>query len=277
METPRSSDTIDLSKAFIHLVRLLTQNILTVIITLLVSLGAGLFYYWISKKTFESKMIIQSDILSESYSLKLAENLDKHIRDHDYDFLASKLRLTKQEVRQLKEFKIVSALTPMSQQMAEKDKIIVVITVRIKDNSILPNLQKGIILYFNNNDYIKKRVDENRKKYEGLIKALDKEIKRLDTLKNKVSSGTLTNARIGNVSFLDVSGLYGMTAHLIEKKYDYMIELATVDSVQVIEDFTPYDKPVWPRLSIVLATSLALAGFVMFIFLSYKAFQRQTV
>ena len=277
METPRSSDTIDLSKAFIHIVRLLIENIRTVTITLVVCLGIGCFYYWVAPKTFDSKMIIQSDILSESYSLKLAENLNNHIRDRDVSFLASKLNLTNEEAHQLIEFKIVSALTPMSQQMAEKDKIIVVISVRIRDNAILPKLQSGIILYFSNNDYIKKRVDENRKKYEGLIYALDREIKRLDTLKNKLSNGTLTNTKFGGVYFMDVADLYGVAADLYEKKYNFMIDLATVDSIEVIEDFTPYDKPVWPKLSIVLAASLALAVFVTFILLSTTSFRGQPI
>ena len=277
METPGSSDTVDLTKVFIHLIRVLTENILPILITLVVCLGVGSFYHWVAPKTFESKMIIQSDILSESYSLRLAENLNAHIKDKDIDFLASRLDLTNEEAKQLKEFKLVSALTPMSQQMAEKDKIIVVITVRLLDNALLPKLQRGIIMYFSNNNYIKKRVDENRKKYEGLIGALDREIKRLDTLKNKISNGTLTSTKFGGVSFMDVAGLYEVAANLYEKKYNFMIELATVDSIQVIEDFTPYGKPVWPKLSIVLTASLALAGFVTFILLSYKSLRRQPI
>ncbi|MEJ0055068.1 MAG: hypothetical protein WDN75_05090 [Bacteroidota bacterium] len=178
MENSRSSDTVDLSKAFLNLIRLLSENIFMVTIILVVCLGLGWFYYWITPKTFESKMILQSDILSESYSLKLAENLNTHIKDSDYDFLAKSLDLTPEEALQLREFKIVSALTPTSQQMPEKDKIIVVISVRVQDNAILPKLQKGIIYFFSNNEYIKKRVEENRKKYEGLVSALDQEIKK---------------------------------------------------------------------------------------------------
>ena len=83
METPRATDNIDLSKAFIKLVGLLAENVITVAATLAICLGIGWFYYWTSAKTYESKMIIQSDILSESYSLKLAENLNNHIRDGD--------------------------------------------------------------------------------------------------------------------------------------------------------------------------------------------------
>ncbi len=277
METLRSSDTINLSKAFLQFIRLLSENILTVVITLVICLGGGWFYFWMTPKTFESKMIIQSDILSESYSLKLAENLNTHIKDSDTDFLAVSLNLTKEEAFQLREFKIVSALTPTSQQMPEKDKIIVVISVRVHDNSILPKLQEGIIHYFSNNEYIKKRVEENRKKYEGLVAALDQEIKKMDTLTDKIARGEYPSAKSGNVSIFDIGGLYRTAAELQEKKFDFMIDLATVDSIQVIDDFTPYGKPVWPRLGIILIACLTCAGLVIFIALSYKSLKDQPI
>jgi hypothetical protein len=275
MENNRSSDTIDLSKAFIYLIRLFSENIATISITLIACLGLGWVYFLVSAKTYESKMIIQSDILSESYSLKLAENLDAHIKGDDIEFLSANLHLTQDEARLLKEFKIVSALTPMSQQMQEKDKIIVVISVRIQDNSVLPKLQAGIISYFSNNEYIKHRVDENRKKFQGLVSALDREIKMMDTLKMKISKGDFSSPKIGGVSLVDVSGLFEVAGDLYEKKHDFMVDLATVDSIQVIEGFTPYSKAVWPKLSITIVASLALAGLIIFIILSYKTLRRQ--
>src|SRR3954470_17465785 len=72
METPRASDTIDLSKTFVQVIRLLAQNILAALIVFAICIGTGFLYYSSTSKVFESKMIIQSDILSESYSLKLA-------------------------------------------------------------------------------------------------------------------------------------------------------------------------------------------------------------
>ncbi|MEJ0055069.1 MAG: hypothetical protein WDN75_05095 [Bacteroidota bacterium] len=54
-----------------------------------------------------------------------------------------------------------------------------------------------------------------------------------------------------------------------------MIDLATVDSIQVIDDFTPYGKAVWPKLSITLIASLALAALVIFLSLSYKTLKNQ--
>jgi len=275
MEPSHSSDTIDLSRTFIRAIRLLSENILVISLTLALCIGLGWFYYWITPKTYESKMIIQSDILSESYSLKLAENLNTHIKDSDYDFLSKGLNLSEDEATQLREFKIVSALTPTSQQMPEKDKIIVVISVRVQDNAILPKLQAGIIEYFSNNEYIKKRVEENRRKFEGLVNALDREIKMMDTLKHRISKGDFASSKIGGVSLVDVSGLYEVAADLYEKKYDFMIDLATVDSIQVVEGFTPYSKAVWPKLSIVLVGSLFLAGVIIFILLSYKKLKNQ--
>jgi uncharacterized protein involved in exopolysaccharide biosynthesis len=271
MEIPRNPNTIDLSKAFSSIKEALAENILTIVVITVLCLAGGLLYILYSPKTFESKMILQSDILSESYSLKLAENLNDHIEDDDTEFIASQLSLSIDEAGQLKEFRIISALTPMSQQMAEKEKIIVVISVQVNNNSVLPKLQEGIIAYFSNNEYIKKRVIENRKKYEGMIVALDTEIKRLDTLKNKISKGSFSTSRAGEISIVDLSGLYEVAADLYEKKFDFMNDLATVDSIQVIEGLTPYGKPVWPKKSVILFTSLMLALAAILIVLQFKA------
>jgi hypothetical protein len=275
MEAPRSADTIDLSKSFLNLVRLLIDNIRVILTTSLLCMVLGGIYFWVVPRSYQSKMIIQSDILSESYCFKLAENLEGHIQNKDFDFLASKLNLTVEEAQQLGEFKIVSALTPMSQQMAEKDKIIVVISVRVQSNALLPKLQAGVIHYFSDNEYIRKRVEENRKKYEGLITALDREIKMIDTLKNKIRNGTFASAKVGGVAIMDVAGLYGVTASLYDKKFETAVDLAMVDSIQVIEDFTPYGKPIWPKLSIIMITSLIFAAVIIFLIISYRSLNSQ--
>ena len=275
METNNPSDTIDLSKAFTYLIRLFIGNFSTILIITTLTLGLGLVYFWFSPKIFESKMIIQSDILSESYALRLAENLSTHIKDGDIEYLVAKLNLTTEEASQLRDIKIVSALTAMSQQMPEKDKVIVVISVRVTDNAILPNLQRGIIDYLSSNDYIKKRVEENRKLYENVIGSLDRELKMMDTLKIRISKGKFSSTKVGDVLIMDVSGLFEVAGDLFEKKYSTQRALATVESIQIIEDLTPYRKAVWPKLSIVLLTSLILAGIIITTIISYKSFRNQ--
>ncbi len=277
METSRPSETIDLSKTFAYLIRLFIENLKIILLITTLTVGMGLAYFWFSSKTYESKMIIQSDILSESYSLRLAENLSTHIKDKDHDYLSATLNLTLEDAAQLRDFKIISALTPMSQQMEEKNKIIVVISVRVSDNALLPKLQKGIINYFSSNDYIKKRDLENRALYEKMIAALDIEIKKLDTLKFKISHGKYTSAKVGDVLIMDLSGLYRVSTELFEKKYSSQRALATVESIQVIEGLTPYSKPVWPKLSVVLLTCLILSAIIITIIISFKSFRYQII
>lgn len=270
METSRSSDTIDLSKTFTYLIQLVTENLYTILVVGFLCTGSGLVYYWLAPKIFESKMILHSDILSESYALKLAENINTHVMDGDTEFIASILNLTNEEVRLLRQFKVTSALTPMSQQAKESDKFIVVISVRVKDNAILPKLQKGIVAYLSNNPYIKKRVDEIKKKSIGLIAVLDLEIALMDTLKDKIAKGTFATSKANGVSFLDVSKLYEVSANMHEKKLDLASKIALADSIQIVEDFSPYAKPVWPKLSITIFASLVLSVFILLLLFSYK-------
>ena len=277
METARTPDTIDLTQTITYLIRLLIQNLRSIVIITILALTCGGLYFWLSPKTFESKMIIQSDILSESYLLRVAENLNTHIHDKDIDYLVSKLNLTEAEAKKLTEFKIISALTPMSQQMSEKEKIIVVITVRVSDNSILAKLQSGIIYYLSSNEYIKLRVEENKKEIRKNIASLDREINMLDTLKIKISHGKFSSLKVGDVMMIDLAGLYSLSIGLNEKKHAQLHALAQVDSIQLIEDLSPYQKPIAPKLSITLLVSLLLAGIGNICFIFYKSIRNQII
>lgn len=264
-----NEQTIDLFKALTALVSLIFKHIRLIVLTFGLFIGASLLYFYTATRVYESKMILQSDILSESYSQKLAENLNNHIQSKDYNFLASRLNLSADQAHKLREFKLISALTPMSQQMNEREKTIVVISVRVTDNAILPKLQEGIIHYLSDNDYIRKRVTAKRQQYAMLLASVNKEIQRLDTLKNKISKGEFPGFKSSSTSVLDFAGLYTDAIKLYESRFNASMGLELVESIQVIEDLSPYDKPVWPKGSIIVAGALMLALIfsVVFIFL----------
>lgn len=267
--------TIDLSKVFSSLFTVISKNFKIILLSFLMCIGVAEIFHFLSPRVFESKMIIQSDILSESYALKVADNLNLHIKDEDIDFLSVALNLNKEDAGKLREFKVVSALTPMSQQMPEKEKIILVIIVRVTDNAILPKLQEGIIFYLTSNPYIQKRVLEEKRKLSGLIAALDGELQKLDSLKRKITTGKFSSARIGDVSIMDVSGLYGVSASLYDKRFEYQEDLALVDSIQVIEGLAAFKKPVWPKRSILWTSASLLAFLIIFLVLSWKTIRSQ--
>lgn len=200
--------------------------------------------------------------MTESYSFKLAENLNQHIYDHDTDYLSSKLNLTPEEATLLLGFDMVSALSPNSQLMEEEDKIIVVIIVRVSDNAILPKLEKGIIQYLSTIDFVRQRDEVNSKYYESVMAAYDREIKMMDSLKFKISKGKYPFNKDGGTQFMDLGSLFETSGDLSEKKYAAERSLTLVKSIQVIEGLAPFSKPVWPRLSNVLITSVVLAGAI---------------
>jgi hypothetical protein len=265
MQSPHQPEAIDLSKVLITLIAAILKNFWTIAACIALCVAVGLAYYFFSSKTYESRMIIQSDILSESYALKLGENMNAHVKDGDYDYIGTSLGLTPEEASKLREFKIVTALTPTSQTMAEKEKIIVLLTVGVSDNAILPKLQSGVISFFSSNEYVKERVFEKKKELQNYINALDRELKMMDTLKLRVLKGKFATTKIGDVSIMDFATMYEVAGDLYEKKFEAETDLALVDSIQVVEGFTRYNKPVWPKLSIVLLASLALGCVAAFI------------
>ncbi|HWA34304.1 MAG TPA: hypothetical protein VG737_09260, partial [Cyclobacteriaceae bacterium] len=63
--------------------------------------------------------------------------------------------------------------------------------------------------------------------------------------------------------------------HLYEKKFEAENDLSLIDSIQVIEGLTPYGKPVWPKLTIVLIISFIVGFLLSFLAVSVKIARKQ--
>lgn len=271
MERPVNNDEIDLVELLVKIVLLIKRNLVQIIIFFILGTGLGYAYAMLAPKVYESKMLVSSEILTESYSEKLFENLGNLLKEGNYAELASKINISETEAESLSKLEIESALKDKPQK--EDEKKFFLITAELTDQTILPKLQEGLIKYFKENDFVKVRVDAKRKMHEEVISKINEEIKSLEEFKNEISDGSFFNRSKGDIYF-DPTTVNSKIVGLTQEREALKERLALISSVEVVEGFTEFEKPVWPKKSVSLAAGATLGLFLVGIMIAFKSIRK---
>jgi hypothetical protein len=265
MENKNTSDEIDVLEIFLKGVNIFRANFWMIISCFVVGSLLGFAYYFYSPKVYENKLIISSSILTESYGKKLIENTRAFIAESNYRAISEQLGLTQEEATKVFSIKIDNLTDFQTDVTKENDRYL--ITVRVSDQAILPKLQQGIITYFENNDFVKVRVEQSKSYLKQMIAKFQLEIADLEDLKQRINSGAFFEKAQGNVSF-DPTTVNSKILELTKERINLQHSLALSNSVQVIEGFTQFEKPLYPKVSLSLigGSIVGLAFSAAFIF-----------
>jgi hypothetical protein len=267
------SDEIDLLDLAFKLNRIFIANLKSLIIAFVIGTTAGLAFYQFVPKVYESKMILLSDILTSSYSERITESLVNLIKEQNSKILSQRLGLTIEQAKEVAKIEIES----VKQQEGKGDKsesATFIVTVRTKDNLILPQLQDGIINYLRDNEYVKIRVRQRQDFYKSMIEKVGQEINSLDSLKRRLFSGQPIYSKSSEMMLVDPTNIYSKIIELNKEQIGYKNALELVNSIQLVEGFTVFDKPVSPKLSISLAAGASLGLFLVLALIGIKAFRK---
>ncbi|MEQ9412554.1 MAG: Wzz/FepE/Etk N-terminal domain-containing protein [Cyclobacteriaceae bacterium] len=271
MEKQVNNDEIDLVELLVKTVLLIKRNLIQIIIFFVIGTGLGYAYASLTPKVYESKMLVSSDILTESYSEKLFENLQSMIRERNYPSVAPMIGLIPEEVKFLSKIKIESALK--DKPSSEIEKKFFFITVELTDQSILPKLQTGLIQFLQQNDFVRVRVDQRKTYYNEIIKKTDAELKSLESFKSSIYDGKFFQSANGNVMF-DPTTVNSKILELNKERINLQNALELVNSVQIVEGFTQFDKPIWPKKSVSLAAGATLGLFLVGLMIAFKSIRK---
>jgi hypothetical protein len=267
------NDEIDLLELLAKIVITIKSNILSIIIAFVIGSILGLCYYQFVPKSYESSMLISSGILTESYSKNLVSDINKLIKEKNLITVSTKLGITQQEASKLGKLEIKSAIEK-SDGIKEAEKNYLTIIGQSSDNSIWPGLQKGLINFFESNDFVKIRVDHNRKYYTQIIEKIDKELIDLQELKSNISSGKMSQSGKDNLILFDPTTVNTKILELNKEKIGMQNALETVNSVQLVEGFTVFEKPVSPKLSISLVAGASVGLFFVALIIAFKSLRK---
>lgn len=269
MDTPMN-DEIDLRDLFFKALRYFLKKSKLIVSYVLAALTAVTVVFLVTPKIYESKMLLLSDILTQPYSAQLTEDFSKLIHQKNLAQLGKRLSLTEQEAKLIDglTFSYIKAekrskIERMEEEEKYFDSDILIVTARVKDNVVLDKLQNGIILFLQNNSFVKVRVEKRKQMFNTLIKKLDKEILSMDSLRQTLFKGKSSKSIINQEMVLvDPSNIYTNLMALNREKISYKNELELIESIQLIEGFTAFESPIKPNLLKYLMAGL-LAGLVL--------------
>ena len=246
MPHSKTNDEIDLLDLLLKLVLVLKANFSLIIIFFIVGLVLGASYFFVSKKLYENTMIISSNILTTSFSEILFDNANRHLKEGSYGVISSQFNISEADASKINSITIGNiSKTAEGQELTESDRFR--ITVEVTDQQILPELQKGIPGYLENNQFVKIRVEQRRNHLKQMLATVTQEINDLSEFKQSISSGDFFERTRGNVNF-DPTTVNSKILDLTDKKVQYENSLQLINSVQLVEGFAKFEKESKPKL-----------------------------
>ena len=256
-----SEDEIDLGQLLFRLTRTLKKYQILLIASIAVGLGLGFTHFRLKKPVFESSMMVRSNILTETYSNTVTENIARLIQEGSYDLLSEKLGISTDQTKSLKAIEVGSVRE--SEDPSESNSSIFLVSVETTDNSILADLEKGLVQYLETNEYVKKRVDLRKQRYQALMAKASEQIREIDSLKDKLNERILARGAGNDILLLNPTNIYTTALSLYKEELSYIENLELIDSIQIIEGFTAFNNPVKPKLRVSL-----IGGFGSGLFLA---------
>ena len=118
----------------------------------------------------------------------------------------------------------------------------------VTDNNILDELQAGLVYGFENNAYIKRRLDVKKAELKELIYKTSAEIQRLDSTKKIVENIISGKEKSAPSLIIDGSSVNRQLIEMNEKLISFQESLEFNNAVQVLQGFEKFSKPDGPKL-----------------------------
>jgi len=264
-----NNDEIDLKDLLKKIIRALERGTKTVILSVVLGAVLGLAYFFYSTTKYSSSMVISSDILVLSNIQALFEPFEDLIEDGDTLVLAERLNVDPADAAKLKKLEVEEVFDGENPSYCE-------IIATVTDNSVLPQLQDGILAFLENNEFVKRRVAIREAKYNVLIDKIDKDIRGIDSLKTRVQGNSLfgSSSSGSNILMMEPANLFRVSLEMAEKRQDLLGQLDLNESIELFRGFTPSSKPSSPSWIICLVTGLAGGLIIGFAILFFKEMDR---
>ena len=264
-----NTDEIDLRELFLRLVLITKRNFWLIAAFFALGTALGTLYYALAPKEYTSEMVLNSDILKESYVDGAGDLLDDMISDKNTVLVSSMLGITPEEVGKIKSINFRNTETSRDK---EKEDFFLTVTVKVYDQNVLPALGKGIVGYLENNDFAKSRVEQRKIFYEKLIQKLEEEVASLENFKTSFYSGTAGFLEKNKTGVLmNPTDINARIIELTREKVSYQNELINVRGIEIVQNFVPSVHPSWPKKSISLSAGAFVGLFMVAMLIAFKS------
>jgi len=265
------TEELNLSELFSNFVNFVARNSRILIMIVLITVIGVVAFQKLKPTVYETKAICMSGVaeyerqeqiedLSQRTAIDLVNFLKINIDNEDYQQLSDLLGV---DIEIANSVKGIEAEQLYQQDMDEKFYALnkFEVTLVLSDNSIIEDVQDGLIYYFNNNKFIMSYYEEYKKSCNNLINDINSEIESLASFREQANSQLslgLTNTLAGKNKSL--SNEIIALSHVRE---DIIINKKLLKPLVFVQDFAKVEQKeddvlLWGLLGGVLSFILGL-------------------
>ena len=263
-------DDIDLTLLLKRFLAFARQFKWVFLAAILLGLLSGYLRYRSLPVVYQSRMILQSDALTNQDNIEIVSNWNALLKSGETGELATLLGTRPAIVSKVKEIKAEEIQKIFSSNNPNGFLLHVLVT----DNGVLPELQQGIVRGFGNSPFAQAKMNAKRQRLQQLISKVENEVSRLETAKRQVDE--ILDGKSGQSSFIvDPSGISRQLIEMNEKLLFYREEHSFVSAVQVLQGFHSFKSPAGPRLFVWLFLGLLAWLSVAFLYTLISSLRRK--
>ena len=257
------SDDIDLINIVERAFLFFRRYRIAFIIAVVTGIGLGCLRYYTSGKIYKSRLILHSSFLTNLEEIEIITYWNELLKRNEFTALAQSFNCNENVLQ-----KVVSIEgSEILKNYSASNPNGFYIDARVRNNAVLPELQKALVYGLNNTEYVKQRLSLRKKDVETLIDKVTAEIQKLDSVKKNIESAITSGEKNSTSFMLDIPGVNKEFIDMNEKLLSYREELQFSSSgIQVLQSFVPLNTPVSISLRVMILLGILLCLFIAFIF-----------
>ena len=274
------TEELNLKQLFTDFVNFISRNKKTLLAFIMLGVFSVIIFQNLKPSYYDTQAICMSGIaeyerieqleeLSQRTAVDLINYLQINISNKDHDQLALLLDISAQTASNIKS---VEAEQLYQQDMNEKFYALNKFEVRLSvfDNNIINDIQKGLIYYFNNNNFIKDYHEMYLNSSNSLVSEIKDEMNVLSNMRLEGAKNNLDLSSVNIISGKDENTISNQIISLAQLKEEIKTNQMLLNPLVFVQDFaktnkTERDLLVWCLLS----------GFISLLFGMLFAFVRE--
>jgi len=267
-------EKVDFLHLLVEFIRFIKKQLLLILVCITIGLGMGFLYYSQQPPLFKTQMSAFSSNLTSEQIVDLMQDLSRLFKERDYLQIYQKSNLSESTVKKVASMECKPYVSLETLNRVEDDQKldqIFLVTVEVKDVSMLDSLEQGILYYIENNSYVKKRVSLNLVGIEKEMEKVENEIKDLETLKFQMQNLLKSNQNKSNLFLSDMGNISSQIIALYQKfsSLKYSRQFADRD-IRIIKNFAKFKKKSSPSLTLSLLGGMIVSLSLGILYLIVK-------
>lgn len=224
------------------------RNKFIILICVLLFGGIGFLLAMRVKQVYSLKMIVSHNELTKRTYAEAIEQLNGLALSSSYKQLSHELNLSEVNVEKIKALKTYNMNGDLLlEDTSNSRNLPFIIKADVFNNSISDSLQESLLTYFNDNKYLKRKKEIQKKIYEEKLVFISSELEKLDSLKRQYNQflGSSGKSAVFYNNAFNPAEIYQRSNEYQQQKESVISWLNNeYQTIKVIEGFKPVIRPV---------------------------------